>query len=339
MVLAALVVIGGAAGGAWLGLKPLIASWNAPTDYPGPGTGTVQVKIPEGASGTKIGDVLQKGGVVLTVKGFVKAFDAAQPRSAGIKPGTYQLKLQMTSTDAVGALLDDANRLVSRLTLTEGFRVADLPGLIAAKTKIPQADVDAALKAPASIGLPAEAAGNPEGWLFPATYDVEPGITATALLGQMVEQTVVQLNNLGVPEAQRQNVLILASLVQAEAKLAPDFPKIATVLKNRLAAGMKLQLDTTVHYATKDFKVATTIKDTQINSPYNTYLVPGLPIGPIGNPGSRALNAVMHPTPGTWLYFVAVNPDTGETKYATTAKEFALIEDEYHRWAAAHPGR
>jgi UPF0755 protein len=245
----------------------------------------------------------------------------------------------MRSSDAVSALLEDGNRQVSRVTLKEGVRAADVPKLVAAKTKIPEADLRAALKVPAALGLPAEAKGDPEGWLFPATYDVQPGTTARDLLHQMVAKTVKELDDLGVAPAQRRAFLIKASLVQAEAKLAPDFPKIARVLENRLAKGMRLQLDTTVHYATKNFKVATTTKETQVNSPYNTYLVPGLPVGPIGNPGVQAFKAVLNPTPGPWLYFVAVNPDTGETKYGTTAAEFAVIKAEYERWAAANPGQ
>jgi len=110
LVLVALVVVGGAAGGAWVGLKPLISGWNAPNDYPGPGTGTVQVRVPDGATGTAIGQVLQDKDVVKSVKGFIEAF-GANPASATIQPGTYVLKRQMRSADAVSALLDSGNRL------------------------------------------------------------------------------------------------------------------------------------------------------------------------------------------------------------------------------------
>ncbi|HEY6795559.1 MAG TPA: endolytic transglycosylase MltG [Kineosporiaceae bacterium] len=339
MILVALLVVGGAAGVAWVGfLRPLVDSLSAPRDYPGPGTGRREVTIPDGATGTMIGQVLQGNGVVLTVKGFVAAY-GANPASSRIQPGTYALKLQMRSADAVTALLNDANRLVTRVTVKEGLRAAQVPALIAGQTKIPLADLQAALRSPAAVGLPAEARNDPEGWLFPATYDVQPTTTAQDLLGQMVKRTVDELDSLGVAPAQRQTVLTKASLVQAEAKLAPDFPKIARVFDNRLARGMRLQLDTTVHYATKNFTVATTIKDTQVNSPYNTYVVPGLPIGPIDNPGTTAIQAVLNPMPGPWLYFVATNPETGYTEYATTPAEFAVIKKKYDAWAKAHPGR
>lgn len=338
MFLVGAVVLAGAAGGAWVGLiRPLVSSLNQPTDYPGPGSGTVEVRIPDGATGTAIGQVLQERGVVLTVKGFVAAF-TKDSRSGSIQPGSYTLKSQMSSAGAIDALLDDANRLLLRVTLNEGIRAADIPALVAKKTKIPLADLQAAMKSPSALGLPAEAKGVPEGWLFPATYDVQPDTTAAQLLHQMVSRTVAELSKAGIPVGQRQALLTKASLVQAEAKLAVDFPKVARVLDNRLAQGMKLQLDTTVHYATKKFTVATSIKDTQINSPYNTYVVAGLPAGPIDNPGLAAIQAVLAPTPGKWLYFVATDPEKGTTKYAETAAEFAVIKAEYDAWAKAHPG-
>ena len=338
LILVSLLVVGGAAGGAWVGLRPLLVEWSQPDDYPGPGTGRVEVKIPEGSSGTAIGQILHGKDVVRSVKGFVDAY-GANPGSAGIQPGTYALRTQMRSADAVTALLNDVNRVTVKVTLHEGLRADQIPKLVAARTRIPLAALQAALKAPASLGLPPEAKGDVEGWLFPATYDVAPDTTAQALLSAMVARTVAELDTLGVPAAQRRTVLIKASLVQAEAKLPVDFPKIARVLDNRLAIRMPLQLDTTVHYATKQFTVATTEKDTRIKSPYNTYVVPGLPVGPISNPGTTALTAVLHPAAGPWLYFVAVDPISGRTLYGTTPAEFDVIKKQYEAWAKAHPGQ
>jgi UPF0755 protein len=340
MMLIGLVVIGAAAGGAWVGLRPVIDSFNQPTDYTGAGSGadSVQVKIPDGASGTAIGQVLQERGVVLSVKGFVAAYNKDQ-RSGSIQPGTYSLKIRMSSAAAIGALLDDANRLLARVTLKEGVRAADVPALVASKTKIELADLQAAIQSPKALGLPPEANGIVEGWLYPATYDVQPDTTAADLLHQMVQRTTTELDQAGVPAAQQETVLIKASLVQAEAKLPQDFPKVARVFDNRLTKGMRLQLDTTVHYATKKFSVATSIKDTQVDSPYNTYVVAGLPVGPIDNPGRAAIEAAQTPASGPWLYFVAVDPEKGTTKYATTPAEFTQIKAEYDRWAKAHPGQ
>jgi UPF0755 protein len=338
MILSGLLVLGMLGAAAWLGLRPLIASFDKPTDYAGPGNGSVQVLIPDGATGDAIGQVLQADGVVLTAGAFVTAY-GDNPASGGIQPGTYRMQRQMSSKGAVAALLTEANRLLDRVTVPEGIRVAQLPALIAGKTKIPLAALTAALASPTTLGLPPQANGNPEGWLFPATYDVQPNTDAASVLQQMVAKTVALLTAKGVPPAQWQQVLIKASLVQAEAKNAVDFGKIAQVFDNRLAKGMKLQLDTTVHYAMGKFTVATSDQDTLIKSPYNTYVVPGLPIGPIGDPGEQAVDAVLSPTPGPWVYFVAVNPSTGLTKYATTAAEFAVLKAELNAWEKAHPGQ
>lgn len=338
VILLALLLLGGAMGGAWAGLRPLVASLTAPNDYPGPGSGSVEVKIIEGATGTAIGGVLQRNGVVLTVKGFTTAY-RANPRSATIQPGTYALKQKMSSASAVEALLDADNRVVDRVTLAEGVRLADIPKIIAARTRIPLADLQAALQAPAALGLPPEAKGDLQGWIFPATYDVHPGTTATELLREMVAKTVRELDALGVPAAERRQTIVLASLIQAEAKLPADFPKVSRVLYNRLAKGVKLQLDATVHFATGTYRIDTSVKDTEVVSPYNTYAFPGLPVGAIDNPGRAAIEAARAPADGPWLYFVTVNPESGETKYATTEAEFAVIKAEFDAWVKAHPGK
>ena len=133
-------------------------------------------------------------------------------------------------------------------------------------------------------------------------------------------------------------MLTKASLVQAEAGTAEDMAKVASVLKNRLADGMPLQLDTTVNYANGKTGITTTPEDRQNPSPYNTYVHPGLPPGPIGNPGEEALRAVLTPAPGDWRFFVVVNPDTGETRFATTGAEHQQNVALFQQWLREHPG-
>ncbi|HVN12315.1 MAG TPA: endolytic transglycosylase MltG [Kineosporiaceae bacterium] len=336
-VLVTVVVLGAAGTGAWLGLRPLLASFNTPDDYPGPGTASVTVRIPPGATGVDIAALLQRAGVVKTAKAYLAAA-ADIPGSANIQPGTYELKERMTGAGAVLALLDPTSRLVKKVTIPEGARVATIFDAIASQTSITPAQLEAAAKDTADLGLPPQARGL-EGYLFPATYEVEPGTSATDLLHEMVASTLDQLDQLGVAQNDRHRVLTLASLVQAEGRHPQDLGKIARVLTTRLAKGIPLQLDTTVHYATGRFTVQTTKADLAARSPYNTYLVKGLPPGPICSPGLTAIRAALHPTPGSWLYFVAVNPTTGETKFARTAAEFAKIKAEYDAWQKAHPGQ
>lgn len=338
-LLVILVVVGAAGSSAWFfAIKPIMASLNAPDDYPGPGTGSVAVRIPPGATGADIATLLVKNGVVKTAKAYRAAADE-NPNSQNIQPGTYALKQQMTAQGALQALLDPATRLVKKITIPEGSRLKDILDSVVADAGLKRADVLAAAKDTRSLDLPAAAKGNLEGYLFPSTYEVEPDTTATDLLRQMVDSTLSQLDRLGVKSADYHRVLTLASLVQAEGRHPQDMGKIARVLINRLARKQPLQLDTTVHYALGKFTVATTEAETRVVSPYNTYLHAGLPPGPIGSPGLVALKAALNPTPGPWMYFVATNPTDGTTEFAVTAADFAKLKAKYNAWQKAHPGQ
>jgi UPF0755 protein len=234
-------------------------------------------------------------------------------------------------------MLDPKGRLLSRVTLPEGLTVTKTLTKLADQTGKPIAELNAAATNTASLGLPAYANGSLEGFLFPATYDFEPDTTPTDMLRQMVARGVQAMNDLQIPEDQRLVALTKASIVQAEAGSVEDMGKVATVLNNRLAVGMPLQLDTTVNYANGKSGLTTTSTDRQNPSPYNTYLHPGLTPGPIGNPGEEALRAVLHPTPGAWLYFVVVDPDTGDTRFAVTGAEHQQNVALFQQWLRAHP--
>lgn len=337
-VLILVVVLGGGGAGAYFTLKPLLASFNAPDDFAGPGHGSASVQIPGGATGSDIAAILVKAGVVKTPKAYLSAA-ADTPGVAGIQPGTYEMKLGMSGQAAVQALLDPRARLLKRVTIPEGSRLSVIFDKIASSTSITRAQLTAAAKDTSSLGLPADAHGNLEGYLWPATYDVQPSTSASDLLRDMVSATTDQLDQLGVAEGDRQRVLTLASIVQAEGRHPEDFGKISRVLANRLAKGQRLELDTTLHYATGKFTVSTSVADTRYPSPYNTYLHTGLPPGPIGSPGVEALHAALDPTPGPWMYFVATNPSTGETKFAVTEADFEKLKAEYDAWQKAHPGQ
>jgi UPF0755 protein len=185
--------------------------------------------------------------------------------------------------------------------------------------------------------LPAYANGQLEGFLFPATYDVEPDDAPVDILRAMVTRGVQVMDELQIPVDQRLAVLTQASLVQAEAGSVEDMGKVAQVLKNRLADGMALQLDTTVNYANNKGGLTTTTQDRANPSPYNTYVHPGLPPGAINNPGEDALRAVLNPTPGDWRFFVVVDPDTGDTRFAVTKAEHDQNVLLFRRWLAEHP--
>ena len=307
-----------------------------PSDFPGPGHGSAQVVVNPGDTGTAIGATLVDAGVVATQTAFSSAY-SANPDAASIQPGSYDLMLEMTGADAVIALLDPARRVSYKVTVPEGFTAVQIYGRVSGITTIPVADLEAAALDPA-IGLPAEAGGNIEGWLSPATYSFEPGSTATSILTQMIAQTVAVFDAAGVPPEQRQTVLIKASLVEREGRSAEDRAKIAQAIENRLGREMKLDIDASLAYGLGKPGTGLTNADKESDSPFNLYRVTGLPPSPIASPGEESITAVLNPTPGDWLFWVAINLDTGETLFANNLAEHDANVLKLREWQAANPG-
>ncbi len=184
-----------------------------------------------------------------------------------------------------------------------------------------------ASNSPKRIGLPAAAEGDAEGFLFPATYEVQPSTTEAQALRLMTDKykevtgdldLEAKAADLGYTERE---IITIASIIQAEARLPEDLPKVARVIYNRLDDGEILAMDSTVAFANDVFTVFTTDEQRALDSPYNTYKVAGLPPGPINSPGTDAIEAALNPAEGSFQYFVTVNLDTGEMKYADTLAE------------------
>jgi UPF0755 protein len=302
-------------------------------DFKGNGTEPIVVQVPEGASSPQIGRVLQNAGVVKSAAAFQSTAQKNDTRARKLQPGFYRLRRQMSASAAFNLLLDPKARAESRFTFPEGLSVRQALPIISKGTGIPLAQLEAATKQPEQLGLPSYAKGV-EGFLFPATYDVRPDASAVEVLRTMVnrfEQEADQLNL--VAGAQRMKVtplqlVTLASIVEREVR--NDRGKAARVLYNRLANPADfptLGLDSTVRYALGDFPGALTQSQLDIDSPYNTRKHPGIPPGPIGNPGTVALEAALSPTPGAWTYFLSL-PKENKTYYATTAAEFNGLRDK-----------
>ena len=319
-------------------LWPLVTSLTAGNDYVGAGSGTVSIAVHDGDASRTIGATLAAAGVVKTAVAFEDAA-ANNPQSGSIQPGVYSLHSKMSAQSALAMLLNPVNRKVSKVTIREGLWTSEIIRQLSSSTGQPLAAYTAALKNPA-LGLPVVANGDAEGYLFPATYSFEPKATALTQLQMMVAQSLNELGTLGVTPDKDQRVLTVASLVEAEAKSATDRPKVARVIDNRLAKGMPLQLDTTVSFISqRRGKLGTTDAQRATKSPYNTYLVAGLPPGPIDSPGLSAIQAALNPTPGPWLYFVAVNPTTGETRFAVDAAGQAANVKLFQAWCTKNPGK
>jgi UPF0755 protein len=308
------------------------------TDYEGPGTGAVQVVVRSGDGGMAIAETLADAGVVATADAFVTAFNL-NSRAQGVQPGTYTLAREMRAADAVAALLDPVNRQVVKFTVPEGFRADQVYERIAEATGLSVESLADAAKDTETLGLPPEAEGDVEGWLFPATYEVDPNPTPAEVLAPMIAKTVEVLDDFGAEPEVWRKTLILASMVEKEAKLDEDRPKVARVFLNRIDQDMLLMSDATVAYGAGNFStVFTTDEERADDNPYNTYVNEGLPGGAICNPGEAAIAAALGPEKGDWLYFVVVNLQSGETAYAETAAGHEANVQQMRDWIAEHPG-
>jgi UPF0755 protein len=337
LVTLGLVVVAGTVG--TFAFISLWSSGESSNDYAGDGSGTVSVVVHSGDTSRTIGAALEKAGVVKTARAFGDAA-ADDPESASIQPGTYALRSKMSAESALAMMLNGDNRTVPRVTIREGLWTSEVIAALSAGTGRPLADYQVALKDPAALGLPAVAKGKAEGYLFPATYEFEADATAAGQLHTMVAKSLEELGRLGVTDDDMQRTLTIASIVEAEVRAAPDRPKVARVIENRLAKPMRLEMDSTVHFVSqRRGKAGTTPAERLSRSPYNTYVVTGLPPGPIDSPGLSAMEAAISPAPGSWLYFVAVNPDTGETRFSVDEAGHGANAKLFEKWCSDHPGK
>lgn len=301
-------------------------------DYEGPGTDVEVIVVIE--SGDIGEDVARK----LSELGVTQSFEAVyeillQDTSITFQPGTYRLVTEMSAAGAIEALQNMDNRVLYRVTIPEGVTMARALTLIAENTDIPIAELEQAVVDPTVYGV------NPpndslEGYLFPATYTLEPGSSASDVVALLVDTMIARLEGLGVAPDQWHEVLTKAALIQREAREEEDFYKVSTVIDNRLSNEMLLQFDSTVTFWENTYGTVWTTDEARENAdnPYNTYYYPGLPPGPIGLPGDIALDASINPAEGDWRYFVTVNLQSGETVFSTTLTEHNAAVETLWAW-------
>lgn len=340
LVLVMLLALGGAGlyGYSWLTSNVNVGETEA-EDYPGPGSGEVIVGVEDGDTGSDIAATLVENDVIASPGPFVTVFSNT-PEAGQIHPGTYRLQQQMSSQQALDALLDPENRAGFTVTIPEGLRMSAIFERLAEETGIPVEDFEAVAEDYTSLGIPENEADSAEGYLWPGQYDFREDATAEDILQTMWDRMEAQLEERGVAPDEYVRVLTIASIVEREARDPDDFGKVVRTVENRLAGvgeadgrPMPLQLDSTVNYFSGGTTVSTTPEDRATDNPYNTYLHPGLPIGPIANPGAGALDATLNPPEGDWLYWVTVNTETGETKFAETIEEHDRNVAEWREWA------
>ncbi|GAA4482340.1 endolytic transglycosylase MltG [Microbacterium panaciterrae] len=337
------VLIGGiAAGGLWVwntyGAQiSETMGWGPSKDFEaGQATGQALVTINKGDTGKQVSDALYQAGVTKTQDVFYTML-VKDGTASTFYPGVYRLQTKMTAAAALRALNDPKNKMENSALIPEGYTVTDTIAKIAKSVDVPLADLQAAVQNPADYGVTAPSL---EGWLFPALYEFPPGATAKDIVSTLVKRTRDSLAAAGVPAADEERILTIASIVQREARAEADFYKVSRVIANRLDQGMKLQMDSTAQYGYGELhsgSVSTSDQAQNDDNPWNTYVIDGLPKTPIANPGDKAIDAAMHPAAGPWLYFVTVNLDTGETVFSTTYAEHEAAVAQWQTWCKAHP--
>jgi UPF0755 protein len=335
-----LIVLGLLSGGAayvWFNYETQVREllgWELPNDYTSTGNGEEAiVTITSGDLGSDVARSLHEAGVTMTYEAFYDLL-LEQPDNVNFIPGNYSLQKEMSAQSALDALLDPANKITSRLLIIEGSILPDVLEIIAQTTGIPLEELQAEAANYQQFGVPAEAPSL-EGYLFPATYELDGTETAVGILQLLVDTMFERLDTAGVAVEDRHRVLTMAALIQREAgPNADDFYKIARVFQNRLDEGWLLESDATVHYGLGDLSTVwtTDAERADASNLYNTYANPGLPIGPIGAPGEVAIDAARSPADGPWFFFVTVNLATGETVFSETLGEHDAAVEQLRAW-------
>lgn len=300
-------------------------------DYDGePGPSTTII-IEPGDVGEDVARKLLEADVVKSFDAIYRPMLAADPV---IFPGHYQFPTKISGTEALRILIEGKNRLVLTTTIPEGWQISQIVPRLVADLGL---DENALL---AEIERMNEIFEGPtlEGYLFPASYTFDPEVTEAEVVQTMLDRMALELATYDLDLAAAHDVLTIASMVQMEGRIPSDFFKISRVFANRLERDIALQSDPTVKYyyegSIDSFQEG--IADTE--NPYNTYVYPGLPPGPISSPGALAIEAAVNPVAGDWLYFVSINLNTGETVFSETLAEHERAAELYRQWLRDNPG-
>lgn len=312
-----IVVVGGVLGWMW---------WAA--GAPRPGAPPARIVVEPGTSVRALGRRLEDEGVVRSALLF-EIWLRARGDAGRIQAGTYDLPRDRSLPAVVDALVE-GRTILAVVTVPEGYRLEQTAGAVARSLGVDsaafvRAATDSLL---ADSLLPGWTGGRPgtlEGYLFPETYRVDPSTTATEMARLMVGQFREVFSPAWRARADSlgrtvHEIVTLASIVEEEARVASERPVIAAVFWNRLAIGMPLEADPTVQYALGGHRQRVLYRDLEVDSPYNTYRVPGLPPGPIASPGRASLEATLWPDSVPYLYFVAVGED-GRHAFSETLAE------------------
>ncbi len=295
---------------------------------------TCLVTIKKGASLREIGDTLQGEDLIASSPFFV-FYAELTGAERQIKAGSYRLSNNLSMKEILERIVG-GDVLRYRVVIPEGYTTEQIGKLLVSKGIVTSAGFEAALNTE-NLDYPflQDAPAGPkrlDGFLFPATYDLMADFTPTEILDLMLKRFNAALTPDLQARAREQGlsvrqVVILASIVEGEAKLDSERPIIASVFLDRLKLGMRLESCATVEYVLGTHKDKLTDQDVRTPSPYNTYLHGGLPPGPICSPGLASIEAVLYPAKTNYLYFVAKGD--GSHVFSTTFAEHLIASRHY----------
>jgi peptidoglycan lytic transglycosylase G len=304
--------------------------------FAGDGEGKVVVQIPKGATAGEIADVLDEKGVVSSSSLFRIRLTLAG-KSDEIEAGTYTLAAGMSYGSAIGVLTAPPGEGEITVTVPEGYTIDQIDEL-AADAGLVGDYKRAVAKAkgfdPAKFG--AKGADNLEGFLFPATYDLEPGSSAEHLVDQQLAAFERNIKRVDMKYAQSKNldvydVVTIASMIDREVQVPKERELVSAVIYNRLGSGEPLGIDATLRYALKNYDQPLTQSELASHSPYNTRLVAGLPPTPIGNPGLASLEAAADPANVDYRFYVVKPGTCGEHVFTASESEFEKAAAAYQK--------
>lgn len=298
------------------------------------GGGKKIIRIPSGSSAAEIGQILAAEGVIRSPFGF-RILARVTGKGTKLQPGAYELNPPMSPLAVIDKLAK-GDVCAHWVTFPEGFTILQIAECLGEKDIMePKYFSGPAYfngrNFPANFPHPSDSL---EGYLFPDTYLIPVGESADGIIREMLscfERKVAEplAADIAQSDMSLHKIITLASLIEREAKVSKDRPLISAILRNRLRKNMRLQCDATVLYALGRHKNRVLYRDLTVDSPYNTYRYPGLPPGPIANPGLASIKAALHPAKVDYLYYVA-RPD-GSHIFSHTLAEHQLARQIVRR--------
>ena len=316
--------------------------WFEVRDYRGDGKDPVTFSVAEGATTGQIAVALEQQGVVADAETFMKAYQEEHAEEF-IQPGEYELRTEMSSESAIDLLMEE-EEATHYAAVAQTLRMSDVFEILSKSTGIPIEEFEAYAEDTATFGIP-DRFPSLEGWLHPGEYRFPLDASAQQILQTMVDSTRTTLEGAGITDDDAAfEALTIGSIIEFEVQ-PEHYDVVAGAIENRLenpegeTSGF-IQSDASVTYGLgrKGYDFSEEERQDEGN-PYNTFAHPGLPVGPIGSPGDAAIQAAADPEDNGYYFWVTVDLDTGETKFAETYAEHLRNVDEYNQWCGENEGR